>query len=262
MSSSAPIPTSPRCSGACAARAGWRSRSAQRSPISRRSTTGRVPASTPISSPTPSRSRRSGASPGRRPRSIACTASPGRSSWCHGRRRCRGGHSACRRRERRARLGRGLGRRRCGRSGSGRALGGARDAGRLPLRAQRRALRGASVALRGRAARSRRGLHGPDARVDGRRGRARALDLRADRPRSHDARLRRRLVRLGARPHPAQRRRAAPLRARRRRRLAKRARAELERALDRARRPDPRFADLPSAASFVLATAQRHRNGG
>jgi len=33
----------------------------------------------------------------------------------------------------------------------------------------------------------------------------------------------------------------------------------LERALDRVRRPDPRFADLPSAASFVLAAAQRNR---
>ena len=33
----------------------------------------------------------------------------------------------------------------------------------------------------------------------------------------------------------------------------------LERALDRVRRPDPRFAQLPSAASFVLATAERHR---
>jgi processive 1,2-diacylglycerol beta-glucosyltransferase len=36
----------------------------------------------------------------------------------------------------------------------------------------------------------------------------------------------------------------------------------IERALDRTRRPDPRFANLPSAASFVLATAQRQRNGG
>jgi processive 1,2-diacylglycerol beta-glucosyltransferase len=34
----------------------------------------------------------------------------------------------------------------------------------------------------------------------------------------------------------------------------------LERALDRVRRPDPRFAHLPSAASFVLATAQRRRS--
>ncbi|MDP9256212.1 MAG: hypothetical protein M3Q31_06635 [Actinomycetota bacterium] len=34
----------------------------------------------------------------------------------------------------------------------------------------------------------------------------------------------------------------------------------LERALDRVRRPDPRFANLPSAASFVLAAAQRHRS--
>jgi len=34
----------------------------------------------------------------------------------------------------------------------------------------------------------------------------------------------------------------------------------LERALDRVRRPDPRFAGLPSAASFVLATAQRRRS--
>jgi processive 1,2-diacylglycerol beta-glucosyltransferase len=37
--------------------------------------------------------------------------------------------------------------------------------------------------------------------------------------------------------------------------------AALERALDQARRPDPRFADIPSAASFVLATAQRPRSG-
>jgi processive 1,2-diacylglycerol beta-glucosyltransferase len=35
----------------------------------------------------------------------------------------------------------------------------------------------------------------------------------------------------------------------------------IERALERERRPDPRFADLPSAASFVLATANRHRTG-
>lgn len=35
----------------------------------------------------------------------------------------------------------------------------------------------------------------------------------------------------------------------------------LARALDRPRRPDPRFAHLPSAASFVLATAERHRSG-
>ena len=35
----------------------------------------------------------------------------------------------------------------------------------------------------------------------------------------------------------------------------------LERALERVRRPDPRFAHLPSAASFVLATAQRRRSG-
>jgi processive 1,2-diacylglycerol beta-glucosyltransferase len=34
----------------------------------------------------------------------------------------------------------------------------------------------------------------------------------------------------------------------------------VERALDRVRRPDPRFAHLPSAASFVLATAQRRRS--
>jgi processive 1,2-diacylglycerol beta-glucosyltransferase len=33
----------------------------------------------------------------------------------------------------------------------------------------------------------------------------------------------------------------------------------LERALARPRRPDPRFADLPSAASFVLALAERSR---
>ena len=37
--------------------------------------------------------------------------------------------------------------------------------------------------------------------------------------------------------------------------------AALERALDRVRRPDPRFAELPSAASFVLAAAQRRRRG-
>jgi processive 1,2-diacylglycerol beta-glucosyltransferase len=35
----------------------------------------------------------------------------------------------------------------------------------------------------------------------------------------------------------------------------------IERALERERRPDPRFAHLPSAASFVLATAERHRSG-
>jgi UDP-N-acetylglucosamine:LPS N-acetylglucosamine transferase len=33
----------------------------------------------------------------------------------------------------------------------------------------------------------------------------------------------------------------------------------LRRALDRVRRPDPRFADIPSAASLVLATARRYR---
>jgi hypothetical protein len=32
----------------------------------------------------------------------------------------------------------------------------------------------------------------------------------------------------------------------------------LERALQRVRRPDPRFADIPSAASVVLATAERN----
>jgi hypothetical protein len=37
--------------------------------------------------------------------------------------------------------------------------------------------------------------------------------------------------------------------------------AAIERALAASRRPDPRFAQLPSAASFVLATAQRARGG-
>jgi processive 1,2-diacylglycerol beta-glucosyltransferase len=37
--------------------------------------------------------------------------------------------------------------------------------------------------------------------------------------------------------------------------------AAIERALAAARRPDPRFAQLPSAASFVLATAERRRGG-
>jgi processive 1,2-diacylglycerol beta-glucosyltransferase len=37
--------------------------------------------------------------------------------------------------------------------------------------------------------------------------------------------------------------------------------AAIERALGAARRPDPRFAQLPSAASFVLATAGLRRGG-
>jgi UDP-N-acetylglucosamine:LPS N-acetylglucosamine transferase len=39
-------------------------------------------------------------------------------------------------------------------------------------------------------------------------------------------------------------------------------RTALARAIARPRRPDPRFADLPSAASFVLALADRARAAG
>ena len=61
------------------------------------------------------------------------------------------------------------------------------------------------------------------ARLARSRRRARALDRRSDGARGAAARLPRRLVRLGARPHPQARRRVSPLRARGRRRLAARA---------------------------------------
>ena len=156
--------------------------------------------------------------------------------------------------------GRRLGRRRRARRGRRGAAARGRDAGGLPVRAQRGRCTGASrrpsrpsraCGSRGSPIACPSGWRPSDVLVHSTCGLTVLEALMRGCP----------AVSYGwGRGHIRQQRRGAPpLRPRRRRGDPPRAAPALARAIDRPRRPDPRFADLPSAASFVLALADAAR---
>src|SRR5262249_37936563 len=118
-------------------------------------------------------------------------------------------------------------------------------------RAERAASKAPLGTIRARAPGAGRGLYRAHARVAGGCGRARALDRRPDRARGPDARLPGDLLRLGTRPRAGGQRGGPALRPPRR---AGRG-APLAPALAAGRTTPQSSADLPSAASFVLAAA-------